>query len=436
MSSNATSDWATGGRPCRADADEQERDRLRLVELENRIDEAAPDESIVVDILDEARRHVEERGVLREQLRMSSEQLEATASELARERQRIADLFDHVPFGHMVTDVDGTIRQTNRAAAELLGRDADTLIGQSLVSFVVDSQVTAFRRWLHGLPDRRRPDRTSLTVNGEGRPARVLDVFTVTEPDAHEQRGTVRWVLASRNVDAADLAATAWPFEDASGERESLRVAAVGTIRLAATGLKMLLQAMVPNRDITVSVPADGLTDIDHLIEAAPDVALVTVGTDGGGIDLIEEVTRRSETTAVLTVVPADDGRLTRRAAAAGARGVITTDTDLDRLATALLTVAAGWTVLPAEVRHFTSPPVAPQLDADSRELWKLVATGTSDDAIAERWNVSTRTIKRRVSDLYQQLDVEGRVEAAALAGRTGMLDEPVAERDTEEDTT
>jgi DNA-binding NarL/FixJ family response regulator len=55
--------------------------------------------------------------------------------------------------------------------------------------------------------------------------------------------------------------------------------------------------------------------------------------------------------------------------------------------------------------------------------LWRLVADGLGVDEIAERLYVSERTVKRMTAALLRRLGVQNRAQAAALAGRAGLLD-------------
>jgi DNA-binding NarL/FixJ family response regulator len=52
------------------------------------------------------------------------------------------------------------------------------------------------------------------------------------------------------------------------------------------------------------------------------------------------------------------------------------------------------------------------------------VAAGATTVEIAEGLHVSERTAKRMVAALLRRLGVSTRAEAAALAGRAGVLDE------------
>jgi DNA-binding NarL/FixJ family response regulator len=62
-------------------------------------------------------------------------------------------------------------------------------------------------------------------------------------------------------------------------------------------------------------------------------------------------------------------------------------------------------------------------LSTEEQRLWRLVADGMDTTEISQALLVSERTAKRRVSALLLKLRVGSRLQAAALAGRCGLLD-------------
>jgi two-component system nitrate/nitrite response regulator NarL len=81
--------------------------------------------------------------------------------------------------------------------------------------------------------------------------------------------------------------------------------------------------------------------------------------------------------------------------------------------------------VRPAAGSHTRSQPqVADGLSVEDRRLWRLIASGSSTGEIAVRLHVSERTVKRLTASLLRRRKVASRAEAAALAGRSGVVDE------------
>jgi DNA-binding CsgD family transcriptional regulator len=57
------------------------------------------------------------------------------------------------------------------------------------------------------------------------------------------------------------------------------------------------------------------------------------------------------------------------------------------------------------------------------REVLRIAANGLSGPEIAERLTVSPATVKRHLSNIYEKLEVSGRVAAVAKGLRLGLID-------------
>ncbi len=88
---------------------------------------------------------LEELRVAEEELKAQNEELASARESLESERQRYRDLFEWAPDGYLVTDVNGAIREANRAAAALLGISRRFLSGKPLTSFIAERERRAFR---------------------------------------------------------------------------------------------------------------------------------------------------------------------------------------------------------------------------------------------------------------------------------------------------
>jgi DNA-binding NarL/FixJ family response regulator len=62
------------------------------------------------------------------------------------------------------------------------------------------------------------------------------------------------------------------------------------------------------------------------------------------------------------------------------------------------------------------------ELGAGDRELLRLLAKGLTDEAAGRQLGVSQRTVRRRISDLTDQLGAGSRFQAGVLASRRGWL--------------
>jgi DNA-binding NarL/FixJ family response regulator len=73
--------------------------------------------------------------------------------------------------------------------------------------------------------------------------------------------------------------------------------------------------------------------------------------------------------------------------------------------------------------------PSLPGITRREREVLALLAGGLTNRQIAERLVVSEHTVHRHVANILRKLDVRSRAAAAALASRSGMVEDLAGSR-------
>jgi PAS domain S-box-containing protein len=138
-------------------------------------------------------------GVRHEELPKAGEAADAAA---ASRQYRL--LFERAPLPYVVTDFHGTICATNRAAAVLLKRPSELLVGKSLAGFVPLDNRAEFRETLAGLPlhDGLRDWRIRLLPHG-GAPLDVAMHATVLD-GAWQGGDAIFWIIRPRRRRPAD----------------------------------------------------------------------------------------------------------------------------------------------------------------------------------------------------------------------------------------
>lgn len=197
-------------------------------------------------------------------------------------------------------------------------------------------------------------------------------------------------------------------------------------------GLEMLLDHTSGGQVRLTGHTQDARRAADLVRRRRPHVAVVSLETaPAGGAGLIAELKRARPGVRVLALCGNDAGA-PLSAFRAGADGVLFRTCDPESLVAPLLSLASGWAVLPREVlRDIVEAPTRGdseclgRLDDEERRLWRLVAEGADTAEICARFHLSQRTAKRKVAQLLGRLRVHSRVQAAALAGRCGLLDQP-----------
>ncbi|NIR30490.1 MAG: PAS domain S-box protein [Gammaproteobacteria bacterium] len=150
----------------------------------------------LAEAVEELSATVEELHVAEEQLRAQNESLLEAQSALEAQRRRYQDLFDFAAEGLLVTDMFGTIRETNRAAAALLGVSSKHLVGKPLSVFIAEPDRLGFYGLLRWLQRTDRILRWELEVqprSGEALPVE-LGIAAMQESSTRgEARPILRW---------------------------------------------------------------------------------------------------------------------------------------------------------------------------------------------------------------------------------------------------
>jgi two-component system, NarL family, nitrate/nitrite response regulator NarL len=146
-----------------------------------------------------------------------------------------------------------------------------------------------------------------------------------------------------------------------------------------------------------------------------PDVALVDLELAAPGALAALTAMRRVQPRLPVLALTRSCSDAVVQVIAAGASGVLLKTSAPGGLVPSLL-AAAGAVSNPVQR---TVPP----LTGAERQLWMLIAGGASTAQIGQALHVSDRTVKRLTARLLRTLGVTSRTEAAALAGRAGLLD-------------
>lgn len=201
---------------------------------------------------------------------------------------------------------------------------------------------------------------------------------------------------------------------------------------LFAEGLELLLtrdwgeQFVIGGRTTFVEEAADLVSSCDA------DIAIVDLTMPPlGGVAAIRHIKARHPATHILALSGTGDAQLAEDALRAGADGFLSKSVRPEALVGPLQTIAAGMRVLDPglldRLLSSTRKPASALLESltpADLKLWMLLSTGMETADIAERIVVSERTAKRMVASLLHKLGVGNRIAAAALAGRSGLLDD------------
>lgn len=190
-------------------------------------------------------------------------------------------------------------------------------------------------------------------------------------------------------------------------------------------GLASLLNAQA---DITVLGQASSVQEATTLAnELQPDLVLMDFGLpDGTGLDATKVIlAARPQTKIVFLTVHEDDERLFE-AIRTGAKGYLLKNVHVSKLLAFLRGVERGEAALMPDMTNRIlhefvrlaempkqGPPEFEALSAREAEVVKQLATGATNQEIAERLFISENTVKNHVRNILAKLDLKSRRQVA-----------------------
>jgi DNA-binding NarL/FixJ family response regulator len=202
------------------------------------------------------------------------------------------------------------------------------------------------------------------------------------------------------------------------------RILVVDDHPIVRLGMRQMLAA----EGFMVCAEADSVRDaIDFATAFAPDLALVDLSLeDGSGLELIRTLRLSAPRTRLLVISIHDEVLFAERVLRAGAHGYIMKQQAIHGLVHAVREVLAG--------RLFVSPNIAQHLlgrlagdqpaNADllggltdrELEIFELIGRGLNTASIAERLNVSVKTVETHRGNIKTKLDLKDATDLIRLA--------------------
>ncbi len=181
---------------------------------------------------------------------------------------------------------------------------------------------------------------------------------------------------------------------------------------------------------ITVWQCENGEAALEQLQSEPVDVLVCDIRMPGmDGITLVRRLRAAGSVQPVLVLTTFDDHQLFLDALAAGANGFLLKDVSLEKLVSAIETVAAGGFIAEPRLVSQVSTGIAdaPPADRDllsakEREVLRLIAGGLSNREIAGVVHLAEGTVKNRVSEILLKLDCRDRTQAVLYAIHWGLI--------------
>ena len=210
----------------------------------------------------------------------------------------------------------------------------------------------------------------------------------------------------------------------------SIRVMLADDHILMREGIRQLLEF---DGSIEVVEEAnDGDECLEKLKRSKPDVLLLDINMPNkNGIQVLEEIKKNKINVKVLILTVHNEVEYLLKAVDIGVDGYIMKDSESAELKKAINAVMKGEIYIqPKLIPALNNRLVARDVDKEKLEsLTKreidvliLVANGMFNKEIAIKLNISERTVKNHISNIFKKLDVSDRTQAAVFAIKNDIV--------------
>lgn len=180
-----------------------------------------------------------------------------------------------------------------------------------------------------------------------------------------------------------------------------------------------------------VGEAGDGREALEIIKREDPDVALVDYEMPGiDGLGVVHAAVRDGLRTRVLLLSAHTESAVVFQALQEGAAGYLSKDAKRDAIVEAVLDVARGRTVVPAELAaglageiRMRAQAAGPALSERERQVLAAFARGMSVPQVAAELFLGVSTVKTHTQRLYDKLGVSDRAAAVAEGMRRGLVE-------------
>lgn len=215
---------------------------------------------------------------------------------------------------------------------------------------------------------------------------------------------------------------------ESEGVADKLRVMLVDDHEVVRQGLRALLET---EEDIEVVAEADGGDAAVGMARSyKPDVIVMDVRMPGGsGVEACREIRSEDPDQQIIMLTSFSDDEALFNSIMAGAAGFVLKQIRGRDLIEAIKKVGSGQSLLDAEVtkrvlerlrksKFEDKDPKLSRLSPQEERILDLIGEGLTNREIAQRINLSDKTVKNYVSTILQKLEVARRAEAASYVAR------------------
>ena len=181
-----------------------------------------------------------------------------------------------------------------------------------------------------------------------------------------------------------------------------------------------------------VAEAADGHEAMKRVRELEFDVLLLDMSMPGkSGVELIKQVKSEKPKLRILVLTMHEEHQYAVRAIRAGASGYLTKEGASAQLVTAIRKVASGGAYISAEVAEQlalnampdSQGPLHAALSDREFQVFRMIAEGKSVSEIAERLNLSVKTVSTHKANVLQKMNMTNQGELIRYALENNLVE-------------
>lgn len=195
-------------------------------------------------------------------------------------------------------------------------------------------------------------------------------------------------------------------------------------------GIKQLLE--LDENFSVIGQAGDGAECMKFLRKEVPDILLLDVNMPKmNGIEVLQQIKEEGLNVKVLMLTIHNEVDYLLKAVDIGCDGYILKDSDIGLLKKAILSVYEGNTFIQPDlipvlnvglINREESEQTLDGLTKRELEVLKLITEGLFNKEIAYKLNISERTVKNHVSNIFKKINASDRTQAAVFTIRHGLV--------------
>lgn len=211
---------------------------------------------------------------------------------------------------------------------------------------------------------------------------------------------------------------------------KKIKVMIVDDHSLIREGLKQLLE--FDGSIEVVGEASNGIECLEKIDSVHPEVLLLDINMpEKNGIEVLKEMKEKESPIKVLILTVHNELEYLTQAVDIGVDGYILKDSESSELKKAIQSVLEGENYIqPSLIPALNNQLVNRDIEKDkislltNRELEVLiqVANGMFNKEIATNLNISERTVKNHISNIFKKIDVSDRTQAAVFAIKNNII--------------